>query len=114
MKIETRFKIGDVVYTIKEKYEEQVCKICDGKRTVRIKDMVFGCPYCYAAGTTTDKEIWFVDDEIKISSIRTYNLEETVEIRYYDDKQDIMAYEEHCFVTKEEAQKECDRRNGCV
>ena len=112
MEIRTKFKVGDVVYTINENYEAQTCKICEGKKTVRIKNMEFGCPHCNALGVTQDKIVWTVEDEIRISAIRTYNLEENVEIRYFDYKQDVVAYEENCFATKEEAEKECDKRNG--
>ena len=112
MEIRTKFNVGDVVYTINNKYEKQTCKICKGKKTVILEDMEFCCPHCNGLGTTQDKEIWFVEDEIRIHEIRVWSMELPIEIRYLDNKQDIMAYEENCFATKEEAEQECRRRNG--
>lgn len=112
MEIKTQFNVGDVVYHIYSEYQEQTCKICEGKKTVRIKDMEFGCPHCIGLGTTKDKEVWEVVGELRIYEMRIWSLEYPIEIRYYDNKQNEMAYEENCFATKEEAQKECDKRNG--
>lgn len=111
MKIETKFKVGDVVYKINSEYKKQTCKICEGKKTVRIKDMEFQCPHCNGLGETQDKEVWFVEDELRIYEIRVWSVEHPIEIRYFDTKQDIVAYEEDCFATREEAQDKCDELN---
>lgn len=56
-------------------------------------------------------------EEVIITRIKIYITEDTVEIMY--DTKTILknnffnnVYEKFCFATKEEAQKECDRRNG--
>jgi len=54
---------------------------------------------------------WFVDDMFTIVEIHFYEVDGKIEC-YYVEYCESRHNETNCFATEEEAQKECDRRNG--
>ena len=82
IKIETKFKDGDEVYIIDHGY-------INGEHEAR----------------------WHVCGPYKILKTKIYVINDGVEI-IYRFSEEYSDSEEFCFSTKEEAQKECDRRNN--
>lgn len=116
MEIKTKFNLDDIIWVIDSKKVEEICPICEGKGLIGIKNETFACPKCHTNGKINEKDEWFVKGQIKITDIRVWCLY-IPEIRYLDEKfngNGIMVYEEDCFATEEQAQKECDRRNGKI
>lgn len=114
MEIKTKFKLDDIVWIIDVEKVEENCPICEGKGFVDIKNETFDCPKCYTNGKIKEKDEWFVKGQIQITDIRVWCLY-MPEIRYFDETfngNGIMVYEEECFLTEAEAQKECNKRNG--
>lgn len=91
MKITNKFNIGDKVYKTKRYYDKEIeCKEC---------------------GSITRKYI-YKPKRVTIESITALIDKKGYEIRYFYKKEDFYcAAEEDLFLTKEEAQKECDRLN---
>ena len=112
MIIKTKFIDGDKVWIIDYKIKEMTCKICAGKKIVKIKDAEFECPNCHGSGKTKDKKVWFVDKEMKIDYIRIYT--SPLEIRNMNHDYNLAVLDEHCFATRKQAEMDCKRRNKNV
>lgn len=69
MKFETKYKLGDWVKVARNQYVYETCKICDGKKTVRIKNRDFFCPECQGTGVNNYGELETVCEERKIGRI---------------------------------------------
>ena len=109
MEIRTKFNVGDKVWTIRQSEVAEKCPICNGKEKIKIKNKKYRCPECDGDGYIRKLyPEWVVFDrkreikEIIIDIDR--ELIYSVEYNKYDAKD--------CFATKEQAQKECDRRNA--
>ncbi len=50
------FAIGDTVYFIENEYNKS-CKICDGEKTIEVKDKLFTCPECDGTGLLPERII---------------------------------------------------------
>lgn len=118
MEIRTKFNVKDKLYVIGINKQEEECKICNGIGRVLIKHKSFSCPDCNGKGRQYTGKHW----EIYMSETypRKIYIEieegEKPKISYVFRWSDIPSYidEKDCFKTKEEAQKECDRRNGKI
>jgi RecJ-like exonuclease len=116
MEIKTKFNVNDKLYVIGVNKKEERCKICNGTGTVLIKKKIFTCPECNGKGREFTKQHW----EIYMSETYPEKINIEIEegqkpkISYVFMWSDIPEYidEKDCFATKEQAQKECDRRNG--
>ena len=123
MNISTKFDLGDRVQAISfsRKDKEVKCKVCKGKGEINIPE--YGkseCPECYGRGIIiiSEPERWFISDythsnfEIKRISVDLYqDKNEDNRIYYMSGTSGTMFYECDLFLTKKEAQKECDKRN---
>lgn len=132
MRIETKYNLNDIVYTIVKikKIERTTCSICKGKGTICISDMItfgsktFTCPECYG-NKGYDKvvgEEWKVGDSFKIRKIGVEVLHFSIQdsnskdicIHYMADRSGTMHYEDTIFATPLDAQAECYKRNNEV
>lgn len=126
MIIETKFKFNDWVYPISLRHEDKwiLCKSCNATGEITLADEeVIKCPKCY--GDKGKYEYlpvkWMIDieDYGQIKNIKTdlYNNKRygESEIRYMITSTGIgsgtLWPEDVLFLTKEEAQNECDKRN---
>jgi hypothetical protein len=126
MNIEVKYNFNDWVYPIFLRREEKwiPCKSCNATGEITLLDgEVVDCPKCY--GRKGEKEWlpqkWMINEDLygQIKNIRTelYNNKKygNSEIRYMITSTGIgsgtLWYEKDLFLTKEEAQKECDKRN---
>ena len=89
MKIETRFKPRDKIW---------------------IADCVKGTEY--KGDKVSSTKLWF-EIEVTINCVKVVLWQDGILIRYaIEEDKNIEFGEQDCFATKEEAQKECDLRNG--
>ena len=117
------FKIGQKLFGIESKIhyinEKFECECCDNTGKVVIKGKEYICPACRGQTVTWAVEEWTVGDELiivkSIFSFKNANIDGLEfyvtnengygkQIKRYDNK-------DWFFKTREEAQKECDRRN---
>lgn len=65
----------------------------------------------------TTEEYWVLEDREyffdRCRGYKTYGWEYELKVPKYEHTI-FTAFEQNCFATKEEAQKECERRNGCI
>lgn len=109
MNIKTKFNVGDKIWTIYETEPIEKCPLCNGAEMVKIKNKNYICPECKGNGYITKKYFeWVVfvyaKEIIKIIINHDKKLIYSVGHNEYDAKD--------CFLTKAEAQTECDRRNN--
>lgn len=113
MEIKTKYNEGDLLYIIeKEKYETK-CIYCNGLGVVKIKGKNFDCPNCNGKGKTEEELKWDVID-CKVPEKIYIEIEDgIIEVYYVFRWGDCPEYikEEDCFSNREEAFKECKRRN---
>lgn len=130
MKYETKFSIGDTVFTISSEraYRIVQCTTCQGGRTVKIGAEEFVCPKCdgKAAHPQYVGHKWFISHSGSVGKVtvehtdtsRFYPDDEPLQVKYMIDSTGIGSgsvwEEEHLFPTRESAQAECDRRNGVI
>lgn len=129
MKYETKFNFNDLVYSIshihKEKFTE--CAFCKGTGKIKCNGIERCCPDCYGQKGRREwvAKQWRVEDLITIGQIRiehtlSSNNSKNVEMAEYLEK--YMCYETgvksgtihngiDLFATKEDAEKECSKRN---
>ena len=127
MEITTKFNLGDYVYPIiRSGYNGfKKCETCGGNGYVTIKEngKEIDCPECYGEGGHEEwiSERWMVSSE-SLGMVGKVSAE-----LYYDDdngqsrytymlsstgiRSGTVWYEKDLFLTKEEAQTECDLRN---
>ena len=128
MKIETKFNHGDFVYPILENFDgiKNQCKTCDGTGRVHINgsERTITCPDCCGRGYSigyADRK-WKVcsefASEIGKISVEHYagKYKQSCKITYMIETTGVGSgtawYEHNLFLTLEEAQKECDKRNS--
>lgn len=126
MKFESKFNLKDTVYPISLRKEEKwiPCKSCEAKGFIKLADgEITDCPKCY--GHTGRKEYkptkWLVDSELvgKIGRIQVTKYSNKNcgkdEITYMLSSTGVgsgsLWQEDILFLSREEAQEECDRRN---
>ena len=114
----TKYDIGHLLYVINKEgiFEDAVCPSCDGFGylfTPNTNNKV-QCTSCYASGTKIGK---YMSSEWRIKK----GLTEVYQIHItdrgyiqYENPWDSYYAEEDVFLTKEEAQAECDKRNGIL
>lgn len=115
MKIETKFDVGDCVYciirnTLKEARTLGKCPICEGTRTITIKNKQFKCPECLGFG-----KISKFKSVTKYSYVRGYigSIDITNNISYWIMGEFNKIFkEEQIFKTEEEAKNYCNSKNG--
>ena len=92
-----------------------MCPICKGKGTVKIENMDLHatCPECYGRGKISHVfNEWSIDiDEGTIEAIRINKEDDKYHIEYVDYLENEYP-EEDVFASKEEALKECEKRNN--
>lgn len=126
MNIKTKYNLGDNVIAIvnSNKVVTKECHVCKGKGEVEIPNYgLTDCPECYGSGTISKTEMtgWHIPNDeyyhFKIKKIYTTNyLKQTV---LNKDKVQYMSHpnggtlfkEDNLFLSREEAQAECDKRN---
>lgn len=128
MEIKSKFNLGDSVYRI-DRYSERVykkCPICDGVGYAMVGEHRFTCTECNGCGGEYeyDPPVYHVNNEIGIIGrvqVTIYGKEwverdmQECEITYMLDVTGVgsgtLHPEDQLFLTKEEAQAECDIRN---
>lgn len=114
--MEIKYKPLDIVYPIYRRVENIICSYCNGKAEIQYKNRKYECPICN--GTIIEKEYkeWIVGSKNQIHKIIIYDDKENKYILLFDsydcNDYDEEIVEQDLFATKEEAQKECDKRNG--
>lgn len=121
MIIETKYSLNDNVYYISNNYEEKwiSCSACGGSGIVILLDNEeHKCPECYGSGGKTKwlPKKWAIEDSGTIGLIRAEVTKgEKQKYQYMLNETGIgsgrLHYEDRLFISKEEAQKECDLRN---
>lgn len=114
--IPVKFEKGDTFYTTKQIKEENVCHVCEGKKTITYNDKVMRCPECMGQGKfVSNKQIQIVCDEpFQITSYKVSldsNLKASIKYKGYCGHSSLNRAEENLFHTKEEAQVKCDEMN---
>lgn len=115
MQIKNKFKVGDEVYVIEKRVAKKECPECGGVSEVKVCNIRYICPCCNGQSKITDydKMHWYnLDGARRIRDIYVRIAKNDIDIEY--DTSNIeykICKERDCFKTKEEAQKECDRRN---
>lgn len=119
MEIRTKFDVCDKVWVIQHNnYIYEDCDICENTGAVKIKGKEFLCPQCRGERKKICKVNWSVTEETReIKEIIIKKLENrSLKISYFylhkSGHYIVEIHEEDCFATKEEAEKECERRNG--
>lgn len=117
IEINSKFKIGEKVYTIWNRSIGFTCPICNGDGAFLHKGYNVKCTYCYGSGKVfTHEKLWQVDKEPMIV--------DSMKIAVGKDGKQSIAYtlnnakkhkrkrpERYCFTTVEEAQECCDILN---
>ena len=66
----------------------------------------------YKKDKVKSTELWF-EEEVTINCVKVVLWKDGILIRYAIEEDNCIEFrEQNCFATKEEAQKECERRNG--
>ncbi|MCK9544590.1 MAG: hypothetical protein M0R03_21425 [Novosphingobium sp.] len=127
MKIETKFNLDDIVYSLTKSKNriKKTCVLCKGSGEVTIENTnrIISCPDCYGHGYHVEDagEMWIIHSKSggKIGKVEVELYSEEYErenkVKYMIDSTGVGSgtvwYEENIFKTKKEAQKECDKRN---
>lgn len=126
MTIETRFKPGDRIYTIYSRAKEvslnAPCPTCNGTGRISLFGQTMPCNSSFGTGIrcrlgslVSCKKAWCVDLAtffVEKISIEVDEAETHIIYEEYDCEGCNTIEEAHAFVTEEEAQAECDRRNN--
>lgn len=113
--MKNKYNIYDKLYQVREKYYQTIhpCTNCDGDgKLLTTSGKILACLQCEGSGKyfASQKKFQVANLMIEVNSIKV----EDSEIWYSDyecpDFDDWIS-EENLFLTKEEAQAECDRRN---
>jgi hypothetical protein len=110
-----KYNIGDEVYLLLEKYNTDVipCVTCEGLGNLKtVSGVEVKCAQCGGRGSTrhgyNTQEVLKYKIEIEAIAIIYNNICYT---NYYDNSETKWFEEKDMFLTKEEAQAECDKRN---
>lgn len=116
MKLETKFDVGDKVYSIitATPYEEQRCSMCAGIGSIPYMQGHVTCPLCHGSKVelkVSGNPVYIVSDKFTIKEIRI-RIEDNQIFEDYLTDNDLYYSSANTFSSKEEAQKECDKRSG--
>lgn len=121
MKIETKYNIGDLVYPIRNQQNKVhvVCPMCLDKGNITVNNFTRICPECYGQRQykwlPTQWDVMYVDAS-RIGKVKVEIFAETKETTYMIEATGIGSGsiwdEDTLFLTSEEAQEECDKRNA--
>lgn len=116
MKVRTKFNVGDKIVGISKVWVIDVCPDCKGVGEIKFNNCSYVCKSCSGSGKRESytKRSWEVGEYQTISCVVASEKEKGIEIYYNDVNDRFIAREQDCFLTKEEAQKECDKRNGKI
>lgn len=116
MEIRTKYNVGDIIWEIKKEDKYKKCPYCNGEGEIHTLKNDWICKSCKGTGNSLIKEDkWVLNKECR--KIGKIAIEEDyldgTNIRYFDNSylRRCIGKEKDCFATKEEAQKECNRRN---
>ena len=136
MNLVSKYEMGQRVWSIQQtrvQKADRTCGACDGAKTVELRGTKYECPECKGRGEVlVYGSGWVITNRGKIGSIRieheapyhheTYGDREMLpgvpysNVKYMLDTTGIGSgtlYEEpNLWPSREEAQAECDRRNG--
>lgn len=121
MEFKTKFNIGDKIFIIQSTtyVGKNTCTACNGTKYINLDGDNFICPKCSGIGyiENYDKKQWRVitEGECAIRPIGKINVEiegKNIDVTYFPRRMGSFFHEENCFGTEQEAQEECDRRNG--
>lgn len=121
MEFKTKFNIGDKIFIIQSTtyVGKNICTACNGTKYINLGGDSFMCPKCSGIGyiENYDKEQWRVttDSECAKRPIGKVEIESDgkyTDITYFPKNMGSFFHEIDCFKTEQEAQEECDRRNG--
>ena len=122
----TKFIKGEQVYYIDEFYHDRTCSYCSGTGEITLvrnnKVKTVRCPVCKGFGLE-NKSKWKVSnlgDSIPVTETLIHSSSWGTDISYvlgygdylYDNTEPVWIDEKNCFSTLEEAQEECNKRNG--
>lgn len=117
IKLNSKFGIGEKVFTIWNRAMEFECPICKGEGSFIHNGYKVKCTYCHGAGKShTSEKLWQVDTEpmevfgIKIS-INQEGRESISYTLHNANGRSRKRTDKNCFATIEEAQAYCDSLN---
>lgn len=109
-----KYKVGDNLIGITERYEQVECPSCKGCSEIKFNGGIYECKSCHGTGkVSSDKKKWSLNDKFrKVDKVKIIKTENEYKVEYYTNNiyNDFIGFEENVFLTKEEAQKECDKR----
>ena len=119
MEIRTKFNVNDEIWTINKIHGYERCPKCRGNSKVLVGNIDYYCKECYGEGKKLSQEVkWRVsENSYTITQIKTFTDEGGTDVTYFGGKiwdRSYLGEEKNCFATEEEAQKECDKRNGTI
>lgn len=128
---ESKFNLHQEVWAISHETFRRIvkCKVCAQTGKVTIKEDEYVCPKCDGRSThpVWEGQKWFV--EHFAAEVGKITIQRTIPHEYRDESRDdtnqymlvptgigsgSVWYEEYLFATLEEAQADCDRRNGVL
>ena len=116
IKVNSKFGIGEKVFTIWNRAMEFECPICKGEGSFIHNGYKVRCTRCYGGKLHTDEKLWQVDTEpmevfgIKIS-INQEGRESISYTLHNTNGRSRKRTDKNCFATIEEAQTYCDSLN---
>ena len=116
IKVNSKFGIGEKVFTIWNRAMEFECPICKGEGSFIHNGYKVRCTRCYGGKLHTDEKLWQVDTEpmevfgIKIS-INQEGRESISYTLHNTNGRSRKRTDKNCFATIEEAQSYCDSLN---
>lgn len=116
IKVNSKFGIGEKVFTIWNRAMEFECPICKGEGSFIHNGYKVRCTRCYGGKLHTDEKLWQVDTEpmevfgIKIS-INQEGKENISYTLHNANGRSRKRTDKNCFATIEEAQAYCDSLN---
>ena len=128
MKYEAKFELGQRVFGIVHHHDVRrivKCPTCDHTGKIIVKDQEFICPNCKGEATKPQRveegrwlPSWDGEGHVTLIEIehrgasRIWSREPELTIKYQIANYCSVWNEDVLFASKEEAQSECDRRNG--
>lgn len=119
MKIKTKYNLGQDVYTIihLNKQIKEKCPVCNGTGHVTLNGNQYQCPECYGQGIKVEwtSSGWTVDQSSQIGridvSVKDDVYKESYMLKYSGIDSGTIWDVGDLFSTREEAEKECEKRN---
>jgi len=116
--IDTKFEIGDLFYVVRYRYDYDLitCSFCGGdKNVVGKNNEALPCPSCLGRGAASVERGSYdvIQDVYQVTGFHVSILSDIdIEVLDYRECVEESFNLDSCFSTKEEAQKEADKRNG--